>query len=84
MRSSSPSEYLWRAILTPPLAPPNGTSTKAHLKVISAASAATSSPFTVMLNRMPPFVGSRWWLCSARHASITSMVPSSRLMGKLM
>jgi hypothetical protein len=31
IRSSSCSEYLWAAILTPPLAPPKGTLTMAHL-----------------------------------------------------
>ena len=31
IRSSSLTEYSWAEILTPPLAPPNGTLTMAHL-----------------------------------------------------
>ena len=48
---------------TPPLAPPKGTFTTAHLKVMSAARAITSSCAASGLKRMPPLVGVRWWLC---------------------
>jgi len=47
--SSSFSEYVLGSIFTPALAPPKGTSTTAHLYVISCAKAFTSSSFTSML-----------------------------------
>ena len=48
-----PTEYLAGSTLTPPLAPPNGTSTIAHLKVMRAASAHTSSSVTSSLYLIP-------------------------------
>ena len=51
---------------TPPFAPPKGTSTSAHLNVISAARPMTSFCVTIVLNRIPPLVGRRCWLCCAR------------------
>ena len=66
----------------PPLAPPNGTSTIAHLNVMSAARASTSSSFTSGEKRMPPLTGSLWWLCSALQASMTSYPPPSFRTGK--
>ena len=44
--SNSLSLYLRGLILTPALAPPNGTSTQAHLNVIKADKALTSSMLT--------------------------------------
>jgi hypothetical protein len=67
---------------TPPFAPPKGTFTIAHLKVMSAARAMTSSRDTSTLKRMPPLVGSRWWLCSARKPWTTSISPWSSRTGK--
>ena len=46
MCSNSFSEYLVGSILIPPFAPPKGTSTMAHLKVMSIARAFTSSSVT--------------------------------------
>lgn len=57
---------------TPPLAPPNGTSTTAHLYVISAESALTSSSQTSKENRIPPLVGVLCSECCERQASIIS------------
>lgn len=47
------TEYFLGLILTPPLAPPKGTLTIAHLKVIRVASAFISSSVTSSLNLMP-------------------------------
>ena len=47
---------------------------------MSAASALTSSSFTVGAKRIPPFTGTRWWLCWARfreHASRRRLVASA-------
>ena len=43
--------------LTPPLPPPNGRSSAAHLNVIQNASDSTSSTLTLGWKRMPPLVG---------------------------
>lgn len=51
--SSSCSEYSLGFILIPALAPPKGTSTQAHLKVISAERAFTSSLVTSVENLIP-------------------------------
>ena len=48
------------------LAPPNGTSTRAHFQVIHIASARTSSRSVVGWNRIPPFAGPRAMLCCTR------------------
>lgn len=53
MRSSSFSLYSFGFILTPALAPPKGTSTQAHLNVISADKALTSSLETSSEKRIP-------------------------------
>ncbi len=84
IRSISAAEYCDRSIRTPPFAPPNGTFTIAHLYVIIAASAITSSSSTCGANRIPPFVGNRCTLCCARHPSITAIEPSSRFSGNVM
>ena len=47
------TEYLAGSILTPPLAPPNGTSTVAHLNVMRLANAHTSSSVTSSLYLIP-------------------------------
>ena len=60
----------------PPLAPPKGTSTMAHLNVISVANAVTSSKFTALEKRMPPFVGIRWREWWTRYPVMISVVPS--------
>lgn len=51
--SSSCSLYCFGSILSPALAPPNGTSTQAHLKVIRAERALTSSRETSNEYRIP-------------------------------
>ena len=51
--SSSLSEYFLGSIFTPAFAPPNGTSTHAHLYVMRDASAITSSTLTSSLKRIP-------------------------------
>lgn len=51
--SSSCSEYSLGLILIPALAPPNGTSTHAHLNVIKAERALTSSLDTSVENLIP-------------------------------
>ena len=51
--SSSCSEYSLGLILIPALAPPKGTSTHAHLNVIKADKAFTSSLVTSVENRIP-------------------------------
>ena len=48
-------EIVFWPILMPPLAPPKGTSTTAHLNVISAARAIVSSASTFGAIRIPPF-----------------------------
>ena len=52
--------------VTPPLAPPNGTSTSAHFQVIHIASARTSSRSVCGWNRRPPLAGPRATLCWTR------------------
>ena len=47
------TEYSLGSILIPPFAPPNGTSTTAHLNVINMAKAFTSSLSTSGLYRIP-------------------------------
>ena len=47
------TEYFEGLILMPPLAPPKGTSTTAHLKVIRVAKACTSSISTSSLYLIP-------------------------------
>lgn len=51
--SNSFSEYNFGFIFMPAFAPPNGTSTQAHLKVIKAAKAFTSSRETSNEKRIP-------------------------------
>lgn len=51
--SNSCSEYTLGLILIPALAPPKGTSTQAHLKVIRADRALTSSRHTSKEKRIP-------------------------------
>lgn len=51
--SNSFSEYNFGFIFMPAFAPPNGTSTHAHLKVIKAAKAFTSSRETSNEKRIP-------------------------------
>ena len=58
-RSSSCSESSFGSTVTPPLAPPNGIPSAAHLKVIQKASDWTSSMLTFGWKRMPPLVGPR-------------------------
>ena len=58
-RSSSACEYSRGSIVTPPLAPPYGTSSSAHFHVIHIASARTSSRSTCGLKRRPPLAGPR-------------------------
>jgi hypothetical protein len=52
--------------LTPPLAPPKGTSATAVFQVIKEASARTSSMSTSGWKRMPPLYGPRAPLCWIR------------------
>ena len=52
--------------VTPPFAPPNGTSTSAHFQVIHMASARTSSTSVAGWKRRPPFAGPRATLCCTR------------------
>ncbi len=56
-RSSSCSDSALESTVTPPLPPPNGRSSVAHLNVIQNASDWTSSTFTRGWKRTPPFVG---------------------------
>ena len=48
-RSTNSGGRLRASMQTPPLAPPKGTSTSAHLNVISEASPITSSASTTVL-----------------------------------
>ena len=52
--------------VTPPLAPPNGTSTSAHFQVIHMARARTSSRSGLGWKRRPPLAGPRATLCWTR------------------
>ena len=52
--------------VTPPFAPPNGTSTRAHFQVIHIASARTSSRSVAGWKRRPPLAGPRATLCWTR------------------
>jgi hypothetical protein len=52
--------------VTPPFAPPNGTSTSAHFQVIHIASARTSSMSVLGWKRNPPLAGPRATLCWTR------------------
>src|SRR3712207_8658887 len=58
-RSSSCRDSSLVSTVTPPLPPPNGRSSAAHLNVIQNASDCTSSTFTRGWNRIPPLVGPR-------------------------
>ena len=62
---------------TPPLAPPNGTSTRAHFQVIHVASAATSDSPASGWNRIPPLPGPRTCECSTRYPGKMWTNPSS-------
>ena len=59
--SISSGSHFVGSICSPPFDPPKGASTRAHLYVIRAANASTSSWFTEVANLIPPFTGS---LCS--------------------
>jgi hypothetical protein len=83
IRSISARDSWLASTWTPPMAPPKGTSIRAHWKVTSAAKALTSATVTDGANRMPPAVGVLCWLCWARHPCMTSMSPESRMTGKL-
>ncbi len=66
IRRFSPTEIALGSQMTPPLAPPNGTSITAHFQVIQVASAFTSDADTEGWNRIPPLPGPRTVLCSTR------------------
>ena len=76
-RSRSPALKALRSHTTPPLAPPNGRSTRAFFHVCSIASAITSSRLTDASNRSPPLNGPRALLCWARYPVNTWIRPSS-------
>ena len=58
-RSSSVTDSVLGSTWTPPFAPPNGTSTTAHLSVMSAARAMISCADTDWWKRIPPLPGPR-------------------------
>ena len=64
-------------IINPPLDPPKGTSTNAHLYVISAARASTSPWLTARSYLIPPFTGSKWSECTERKPTKVCIVPLS-------
>ena len=57
--SNSSGFHSFTSIKSPPFDPPKGTSTKAHLYVIKAAKASTSSWFTAKSYLIPPLTGSK-------------------------
>ena len=67
--------------VTPPFAPPNGTSTSAHFQVIHIARARTSSRSAWGWKRSPPLAGPRETLCWTRNPVNTRTDPSSSLTG---
>lgn len=69
--SNSSAVYFAGSRHSPPFDPPNGTSTTAHLYDMRAARASTSSWSTTGAYRMPPLVGSRCSLWTARQPTNT-------------
>ena len=80
--SSSLPLMLVGSQLTPPFAPPNGTSTSAHFQVIHIASARTSSRSVWGWKRRPPLAGPRATLCWTRYPENTRTEPLSIFTGK--
>ena len=66
------TEYCEGLIFIPPLAPPKGTSTTAHLKVMRVANACTSSISTSSLYLIPAIGNLLYYTASGRDNSTIS------------